>query len=117
LGDFQGGEYHGVGMMQIDIQHPIARLARDTGSWHTDPQPLIDFGVNLLADDLIHVKAEFPTFDYIQRLKIIASAYNCGLQPAINGIKIGDSDKFTTGRNYGKDVMSRMKSFATLIGT
>ena len=42
LGDKRGGEAHGVGIMQIDIQHKIARDARDDGSWQTKPQPLID---------------------------------------------------------------------------
>src|SRR5436309_2027570 len=44
LGDKRKGVFHGVGIMQIDIQHPIARDARDDGSWETNPQPLINFG-------------------------------------------------------------------------
>src|SRR6266516_1128272 len=52
LGDPQGGEFHGVGIIQIDIQHPIARAARDSGSWKTNPAPLIEFGAQLLAHNI-----------------------------------------------------------------
>src|SRR5262250_2967127 len=48
LGDFQNGEAHGVGIIQIDIQHPIAREARDSGTWKTNPDPLLDFGADLI---------------------------------------------------------------------
>jgi hypothetical protein len=48
-------------------------------------------------------------------LKIAASGYNCGMQRAILGTPHGDSDKLTTGKNYGRDVMTRMAMFAELI--
>jgi hypothetical protein len=115
LGDFHNGEAHGVGIIQIDIQHDIARNARDDGSWKTHPEPLIEFGAQLLAHNIQAAREAFPSFTEQQHLKIGASAYNCGPSRAIDGARHGDSDKMTTGHNYGRDVMTRMAIFEELI--
>ena len=115
LGDFQDGEAHGIGIVQIDIQNQIAKDARDSGSWKTDPDPLIEFGANLLAQNMAGVQQQFPAFTDQQVLKIAASAYNCGLRHALTGLQNGDSDQLTTGHNYGRDVMTRMAIFEELI--
>lgn len=115
LGDFQKGEFHGVGIIQIDIQHPIARQARDGGSWKTNPDPLIDFGAQILQANIAKAKQRFPNLSAEQQLKIAASGYNCGINRAITGAEHGDSDKLTTGKDYGRDVMTRMAIFAELI--
>jgi hypothetical protein len=115
LGDFQHGEFHGVGIIQIDIQHPIARQARDSGSWKTNPDPLIEFGAQLLANNIAQAHKTFPTLDQQHQLKIAASGYNCGMGNAIKGAQNGDSDKLTTGKDYGRDVMTRMAIFEELI--
>ena len=52
LGDKQNGVFHGVGIVQIDIQHPIAKTARDNGTWKTNPDPLIEFGALLYYPDV-----------------------------------------------------------------
>ncbi len=110
-----GDNQHGVGIVQIDIQHAIARQARDTGTWKTNPDPLIEFGARLLAANLNKAKQKFPELTAEQQLKIAASGYNCGIVRAISGQQEGDSDKRTTGRDYGRDVMARMALFAELI--
>jgi Transglycosylase SLT domain len=115
LGDSQHGEFHGVGIVQIDIQHPLARQARDDGSWKTNPDPLIDFGAQLLEDNINRAKQEFPNFNAQQQLKVAASGYNCGMGNAIAGANNGDSDAHTTGGDYGRDVMTRMAIFEELI--
>ncbi len=115
LGDFQGGEYHGIGIVQIDIQYPIALQARDSGSWKTDPSPLIEFGANLLGGCLAGIQKQLPALPADQYLKIGASSYNTGLKHALIGMQNGDSDQLTTGKNYGRDVMTRMAIFAELI--
>jgi hypothetical protein len=115
LGDFQHGEFHGVGIIQIDIQHDIARKARDSGSWKTNPDPLIEFGAGLLQNNIKQAEEAFANFEPQQQLKIAASGYNCGMQRAITGAHHGDSDQFTTGKNYGRDVMTRMAIFEELI--
>ena len=115
LGDPRNGEFHGVGIVQIDIQHPIARQARDSGSWKTDPDPLIDFGAQILQDNIAKAKQRFPNFNTQQQFKVAASGYNCGIDAAIAGAQHGDSDKHTTGKDYGRDVMTRMAIFEELI--
>ena len=115
LGDFQHGEFHGVGIIQIDIQHPIAREARDSGSWKTNPEPLLEFGAQLLANNIAQARKALPHFNDQQLLKVAASGYNCGIARAITGAKHGDSDKATTLKNYGRDVIARMAIFEELI--
>jgi len=115
LGDFRGGEAHGVGIVQIDIQHSIARQARDSGSWKTTPKPLIDFGANLLSENIAAAKAHLPNLTNHQYLKVAASGYNAGIITAINAAEHGNSDIPTTGRNYGADVLRRMSVFSILL--
>ncbi len=115
LGDARNGEFHGVGIVQIDIQHPIARQLRDDGTWKTNPDPLIDFGAQILQDNIAKATKAFPNFNAQQQLKIGASGYNCGIDAAIAGAQHGDSDKHTTGRDYGRDVIARMTIFEELI--
>jgi hypothetical protein len=117
LGDVQGGEAHGIGIVQIDVQHDLARQARDSGSWRTHPEPLIEFGAQLVARNIAAAKHNFPDFSEQQWLKIAASGYNAGMGPAIAGAKAGDSDKNTTGHDYGRDVMARMAIFEQLLAT
>lgn len=115
LGDPQHGQFHGVGIVQIDIQHPIARAARDSGSFKTNPDPLIEFGAQMLADNIKQATQKFPNFNAQQHLKIAASGYNCGMGNAISGQQHGDSDLHTTGHDYGRDVINRMLVFEELI--
>jgi hypothetical protein len=83
LGDVQADGAHGVGIVQIDIQHPIAKLARDSGSWSTTPAPLVEFGAKLLAVDIDQVKHNLPNLQGNDILKVAASGYNCGITRAI----------------------------------
>lgn len=115
LGDVQNGHAHGVGIVQIDIQHPIALEARDSGSWKTNPDPLIDFGAQILQNNIAKAQQKFPDLDAQQQLKIAASGYNCGIERAIASAEQGDSDKRTTGHDYGRDVIARMAIFEELI--
>ncbi len=114
LGDFQNGEAHGVGILQIDIQHAVARQARDDGSWKTNPDPLIAFGAQLLADNIRQVSAALPGLSGEDQLKVAASGYNTFIGTAIKDARNGDSDVHTTGHNYGADVMARMAVFDQL---
>lgn len=114
LGDIQPDGAHGVGIVQIDIQHPIALQARDDGSWATNPVPLIAFGAQLLASNIHQARTLFPALSGNECLKIAASGYNCGMGNAIAGERNGDSDRHTTQGNYGGDVMARMTIFQQL---
>jgi hypothetical protein len=117
LGDFQHGEYHGVGIVQIDIQHPIARQMRDDGTWKTHPERLIDYGAQELREGISKAHVAFPDFTPLQWCKIAASGYNQGIDGAIADSRHhGDSDFTTTGKNYGADVLRRAKVFADALG-
>ena len=116
LGDLQNGEMHGVGIVQIDIQHPIARQARDDGSWKTNPDPLVAFGAQLIKNNIAAAKQAFPQLSLDDQMKIAASGYNCGVQSAIAAQRKGDCDSRTTHRDYGKDVMARKALFDQLMG-
>ena len=70
----------------------------------------------MLQDNIARVQQAFPNFSEKQCLKIAASGYNCGINRSINAARDGgDSDKPTTGHNYGRDVMTRMDIFEELI--
>ena len=43
-----------------------------------------------------------------------AAAYNAGVAGALDGLRRGDPDLATTGRNYGADVLRRMYAFRAL---
>jgi hypothetical protein len=117
LGDVQADGAHGVGVVQIDIQHPLAKQARDSGTWKTNPAPLIEFGAKLLSANTVQVKHILPDLAANDVLKVAASGYNCGIGRAIRaaGFASGDSDTFTTGKDYGKDVIARMAIFDQLL--
>lgn len=115
LGDVQADGAHGVGMVQVDAQHAIAREARDSGGWQTNPAPLIAFAAQLLAQNLRQAREAFPALPGDEQLKIAASGYNCGMGNAIAGQHNGDSDLRTTGHNYGADVMARKTVFEKLL--
>ncbi|HWT06751.1 MAG TPA: hypothetical protein VN224_13400 [Xanthomonadales bacterium] len=106
-----GSGPHGVGIVQIDIQHDLARQARDSGTWKSNPDPLIAFGARMLASNISQAHQHFPNFDQHQVLKVAASGYNAGMGNAIAGAEEGDSDKRTAHHSYGADVMSRMAIF------
>jgi hypothetical protein len=114
LGDVLADGAHGVGIVQIDIQHPIARQARDSGSWATNPDPLIAFGAQILASNIHQAASVFPALSPDQHLKIAASGYNTGMGHAIPDQRAGDSDKRTAHFSYGADVMARMAIFQQL---
>ena len=119
LGDFRGGVYHGTGVMQIDIQHEIARLAQAHRTWKSDPDLLIAYGCAMLAADLSECIRRYPDIaDDWARLKFTAASYNAGFGGAARGHAAGDVDEWTTGKNYGADTMDRMRWFdsALIIG-
>jgi hypothetical protein len=115
LGDLIDGQYHGVGILQRDVQHADARAARDDGSWKTNPAAMVNADCAEIAQDLIAVRANFPLRSLTEQFQIVANAYNCGLRNAIAAALAGDPDSRSTGKNYGSDVMARMAVFTTLL--
>ena len=112
LGD--GG--HGVGVIQIDTRyHDIARRMKDDDNWRTQPEVLIRYGVKMLQDNVQWAAKRWPTLTYRQHLKIAASAYNSGRGGAQRGVAVSDCDAFTTGKDYGEDVLERMDAITKLL--
>jgi hypothetical protein len=68
-----------------------------------------------LTNNIDQAQQVFPSLGIQQQLKIAASGYNCGMPRAIAGAQSGDSDKATTGHDYGRDVMTRTAIFEELI--
>lgn len=106
LGD--GG--HGHGLMQIDDRSHGAWLASHHNGM--DPAENIDYGASILRDNLNAAHAKGLKGD--AALKFAASAYNAGLGGAERGLAAGNSDAYTTGHNYGSDVLHRMQNFSGL---
>jgi Transglycosylase SLT domain len=112
LGDVQSDGAHGVGIVQVDVQYPVALQARNDGSWQTNPARLVAFGAQLLAQNLRQVQQALTSLSSEQQLKVAASGYNCGVTRAIAAVRNGqDSDAHTTGGDYGADVMARKALF------
>lgn len=106
---------HGHGVMQIDDRSHREILAAHP-DWRTNPVPLIEYGARLLASNRTTAQKRWPAFDDRQLLKVAASAYNCGPGNAAAGVSTGDSDRYTTGHDYGRDVLARMRVFEELLG-
>lgn len=111
-----GDDGNGVGLMQVDARHhPLARDFRDSGRWRDDPEPLIAYAANLLADGLAQARATLPGYPRQAQLHVALGSYNCGVRAiAIAGDGGRDPDACTTGRNYAQDVLMRMAGFEEL---
>lgn len=106
LRSIKGDGGHGFGVMQIDI-----RSFRDYCSkWVPEEvEQNIRFGAEVLSNKMsqVHDRAtrKFPTAD--DALHVAVAAYNTGVN-AVNSWNAGrDPDEYTTGHDYGRDVMER----------
>lgn len=99
---------HGRGIMQIDDRYH-GNFLREHGAEAPEFVPPLYCSVHY-AGRLLHshvlsarqlgVRAAFTVI-------FIAAAYNAGLGGATNGWREGNTDKYTAGGNYGKDVVAR----------
>lgn len=117
LGD--GG--HGVGVMQIDVRyHALARRLRDDGGWRAGEgcRALARYGCRLLVSHLAWAGERYPQWGGVEGegwRKIASAAYNAGRGGAARGVSEGDADRFTTGADYGADVLARTRHFRRLL--
>lgn len=104
---------HGHGLMQIDD--------RSHGTWlrghqnGLDPASNIDYGTSILRDNLKRAKGLGLRGD--AAFRYAAAAYNAGPGGADRGRRAGDVDRYTTGHNYGRDVLHRAAQYGGLGGS
>lgn len=103
-----GDEGHGRGLMQIDDRSHGAWLkahgAGDAGA--PDVDAAIDYAGGLIQKAIEYARSNAVAEADV--LKFALSAYNAGPGNALKGYKnSGDSDAYTTGKNYGADVLAR----------
>jgi len=109
LGDYDSDDSpRAVGSMQLDVQHQLARQAIADGSWRDNQWPIIDACCAILAAGAAWARATWPTYTERQWLKLCCDAYNGGEGGAAAGARHGNADLYTTGHDYGSDVLERM---------
>jgi hypothetical protein len=112
-GDYQGGRYHGFGVMQVDIGTDPEFCA--SGKWK-DPHLAIQRGTEILADKARELSRHAFPNDH-DRLWTLAASYNHGAHGSLGDYIIhGNPDLHTTGHDYGRDVMLRFAEFDFLLG-
>jgi hypothetical protein len=116
--DEVGDEGHGRGLFQIDDRSHADFLAREGagGPGATPPIPAAaDYAASMLASSLAGGKSSGVAANML--VKFACSAYNAGMGNAWSGYHDhGDSDRFTTGGDYGQDVIERLAAIAAELG-
>ena len=130
-GDFAGGHPHGFGVMQIDDRGVYGQWCR-TGLWK-DAREAIAKGSSVLSakreairdsyGDTIHLAGRRTPLTFVgphltdnELLATSIAAYNVGMLAYYGQAKYDDPDRFTTGKDYSRDVLARSKVFAKLLG-
>jgi hypothetical protein len=113
--DIVGDLGHGRGVFQIDdrFHHGWLVTHGAAGAGKVPPlaaaaelaATLLDAGLDVARKQRLSGEAA---------VKFAACAYNAGVGGALDGLRRGDPDLATTGRNYGSDVVRRMHSFRAL---
>jgi hypothetical protein len=107
-GDFRKGEYHGFGIMQVDIGTDRAFCEAWTEAKVAES---IIKGATILRAKFAYLRHRGIPGSW----KNTAAAYNAGEQAVITAIQTGeDPDSKTTGKDYGSDVAARAEIFARL---
>ena len=107
IGD--GGHGHGLG--QIDDRSYPAWCA--TSRWK-DPEVSLHMAAYVLSRKLHEIQVS-PSIPVADRIRVALAAYNCGSKKAVPAYFSGMPDKFTTGHDYSKDVLTRERVFAELL--
>lgn len=102
-----GGGF-GRGLMQIDYDsHPFARQ----GNWR-DPASNIAYGATVLASTRLYLIGKTALMG-LDLWRGALAGYNCGAGNVVRAYQKGlDLDYYTSGRNYGRDTLSRAGWFA-----
>jgi len=107
--DIVGDGGHGRGLMQIDDRShgPFLRAHGAGESGKPEVGAAIDYAGGLLETALAYGREHGVA--EADLLKFALSSYNAGPGKALPAYKNGDSDRATTGKDYGKDVLRRWR--------
>jgi uncharacterized protein YfiM (DUF2279 family) len=107
--DIVGDSGHGRGVFQIDDRSHGDFLSKHGAGGPGGKPPVdaaADYAAAIVAAGLAFGKSKGVGGD--QLVKFACSAYNAGAGNAWAGFQEGDSDKRTTGCDYGSDVLERL---------
>jgi hypothetical protein len=117
MNDVVGDSGHGRGLFQIDDRSHTDFLTRN-GAAGAGGKPPIGAAA-LYAAALLRGNLDYGAANGVKqadRPKFMLSAYNAGAGGAIAGYREGDSDRRTTGSDYGRAVLLRHATFQELLG-
>jgi hypothetical protein len=117
MNDVVGDGGHGRGLFQIDDRSHTDFLQRNGGSGAGKKPPIA--AATLYAAGILRWGFDYGESNGVKaadRLKFMLSAYNAGAGGAIAGYREGDSDRRTTGGDYGRAVLLRYALFQELLG-
>lgn len=116
MNDVVGDQGHGRGLFQIDDRSHERFLASQRAD-RPGGKPPVDAAARY-ACALVKGNLDYASRKGIRGqdlLKFALSAYNAGPGGALEGYRAGDSDKRTTGGNYGRAVLGRLAIFGELL--
>lgn len=109
-----GDAGHGCGCMQVDDRSQ-QEWCTEWKAGHKSVKDSISMGCHILAQKIFEMNKEFAPMPATVRIHAAVAAYNCGEGNVLKAHKAGlDLDAFTTGKNYGKDVLERARYFSSL---
>jgi peptidoglycan hydrolase-like protein with peptidoglycan-binding domain len=117
MNDVVGDGGHGRGLFQIDDRSHTTFL-RQQGASKPGGKPAVPAAAKYAAG-LVRFNFDFGVKNGVperDRLRFALSAYNAGAGGALEGFKAGDSDRRTTGGDYGKAVLGRFGIYQSLLG-
>lgn len=117
MNDVVGDSGHGRGLFQIDDRSHTDFLTRNGAAGASGKPPV--GAAALYAAALLRGNFDYGAANGVKqadRLKFMLSAYNAGAGGAIAGYREGDSDRRTTGGDYGRSVLLRYAVFQELLG-
>ena len=115
--DIVGDFGHGRGVFQIDDRFHHDWLEQHGAAKAGEVPPLApasELAATLIAGALDVARRHGLGVASEAAVKFAACAYNAGVGGALDGLRRGDPDLATTGRDYGSDVLRRMHGFREL---
>jgi hypothetical protein len=117
MNDVVGDGGHGRGLFQIDDRSHQDFLQRNGGGGAGKKPPVA--AAALYAAGILRWGFDHGASNGVKpadRLKFMLSAYNAGAGGALAGYREGDSDRRTTGGDYGRAVLLRYAVYQELLG-